>query len=147
MELSYMTHGIKDVFRSKLIWIYGVRKSLLTNLVSDVFYLLFRSKERTMGSSSEYCSRPLANVFWCLNMNQRPLLSLCKREGQRLSVGIIYNYRSSLCAIQAINYVGELFLFETVAFLPGQVFKWIHENLEWNTLTVRLDRFPCVIEF
>lgn len=76
-----------------------------------------------MGSSSEYCSRPLANVFLCLNMNQRPLLSLCKREGKRLSVGIIYNYRSSLCAIQAINYVGELFLFETVAFLPGQVFK------------------------
>ena len=46
-------------------------------------------------------------------MNQRPLLSLCKREGQRLSVGIIYNYRSSLCAIQATNDVGELFLFET----------------------------------
>ena len=147
MELSYMTHGIKDVFRSKLIWIYGVRKSLLTNLVSDVFYLLFRSKERTMGSSSEYCSRPLANVFWCLKMNRRPLLSLFKREGQRLSVDIIYNYRSPLCAIQATNYVGELFLFETLTYHPGQVFKWKHENLEWNTLTVRLNRFSCVIEF
>ena len=63
MELSYMTHGIKGVFRSKLISFYRGRKSVLANPVNDVFYLLLRSKERTMGSSSEYYSRPLANMF------------------------------------------------------------------------------------